>query len=73
MAINFPSNPLDGTTFVANGVTYAYESNNDRWRARSSFSAASGGAEDTGTIDTVFEAGIASTATFLDTLDGGSS
>jgi hypothetical protein len=71
MAINFPSNPLDGTTFVANGITYTYESNNDRWRARSSFSAASGGAEDTGTIDTVYDSGVADQA-FLDVLDGGS-
>ena len=73
MAINFPSNPLDGATFSANGNTYIYESNNDRWRVRPSFSVAGGGAEPTATIDSVFDSGTASTTDYLDILDGGSS
>jgi hypothetical protein len=31
MAINFPSNPLDGDTYTFNGITWIYQSSSDVW------------------------------------------
>ena len=72
MAINFPSNPIDGATFYAAGNTYIFEANGNRWRARASFSVAAGTSELSGDTDIIYDGGDADQV-FLSTLDGGTS
>tara|TARA_B110000285_G_C14941379_1_gene522174 strand:- start:690 stop:908 length:219 start_codon:yes stop_codon:yes gene_type:complete len=72
MAINFPSNPVDEATFVANGVTYNYVAAKTRWQSTLGVEADGGGAEMTATLQTVYDAGSAS-ASHISTLEGGTS
>ena len=72
MAINFPSNPVDEDTFVANGVTYNYVAAKDRWQSNLGVEADGGGSEMTATLQTIYDAGKAS-ASHMGTLEGGTS
>jgi hypothetical protein len=71
MAINFPSNPVDGASFSAGGNTFIYDSFADRWRAYDDFYAVGGTAELSGDTDVIYDSGGADTAV-LTILDGGS-
>lgn len=70
MPVNFPANPVDEDTFVANGITYTYTAIKNRWEVLVGAEADGGGSETSGVTQILYNGGAASTQ-HINTLEGG--
>lgn len=69
MAIDFPSNPLDGDIVTVGNINFRFETLKGRWRTNTTEIAHGGGAIDNDDKDIIYDGGDAN-ASHFSTLDG---